>query len=509
MSSSSEKTINAEQALGAAFRENPEFDDARCAELAAKTGMSTSFVQAWFQGRKSAAREAERLAAERPGKGEDDRKVAKRINLTQWQISILVSAFEKDQLPDFEQRLELSKQLNMTPRCIQVWFQNRRQRSKYKPEGANTHSRSSQWQLTPWQFAGHRTPAMPQTSGPATMQQLPPNVLGKPLMSTQWPAQPQWSAVPQQTPQQVPQRPPMQVPPAQARSPAKVPSLAQTTAAPSAPTPTGPWVAAAPPPSQQQQPPTVTPIPVQHRGALNVPIAPKLLSGVPTQQSSPQSSSPPLPIAPAAVTGAPPIAMTMVPSAMVSVVPQQEPSKDAADAPLQEMEHAPGVNHVALQGEKTKDPKTNWKPMKFFDERGIIMQPKAKPLPKPQKQPREPKEPKPVKPKEPRELKRAAMGLLKVRVKEPKAPVMGVVVSESPPEMETSSRDETEEVLELPYDEERQGGDERHEQSPAKRPRHMLHSHSITIEDGPLATGEAVGRGDGLRLLLACGITRA
>ena len=64
MSSSSEKTINAEQALGAAFRENPEFDDARCAELAAKTGMSTSFVQAWFQGRKSAAREAERLAAE-------------------------------------------------------------------------------------------------------------------------------------------------------------------------------------------------------------------------------------------------------------------------------------------------------------------------------------------------------------------------------------------------------------------------------------------------------------
>ena len=507
MSSSSEKTINAEQTLGAAFREDPEFDAARCAELAAKTGMSTPFVEAWFQGRQSAAREAERLAAERPDKDEDDRKVAKRINLTQWQISILVSAFDKDQLPDFEQRLKLSKQLNMTPRCIQVWFQNRRQRSKYKPEGANTHSRSSQWQLTPWQFAGHRPPAMPQDA--PTMQQLPPNVLGKPLLSTQWPAQPQWSTLPQQPPQQLPQRPPMQVqvPPAQAQNSAQIPPLVQTPAAPSAPSPTAPRLAVVPPPSRQQQPPTVVVAPVQQHSAPNAPVAPKLLSSAPMQQSSPQSSSPPLPTAPAVVTGAPPVATTMVPPPMVTVVPQQQPPKDATEVPLQEMEHAPDTNHA--QGEKAKDPKTNWKPMKFFDERGIIMQPKAKPQPKPPKQPKEPKEPKepkPVKPREPREMKRAAMGLLKVRVKEPKALVMGVVVSESPPEME--SRDEPEQTLEETYDEEMADGDEEHEQSPAKRPRHML-SHSITIEDGPLATGEAVGRGDGLRLLLACGITSA
>ena len=153
----------AEQALTAAFRISPQLDAARCAELAAQSGTTPDAVRAWFQGRQSALQEAAQTPVRPVGSmgHAGDGKITKRINLTQKQISVLVSAFEREPHPDVEQRLKLSMHLGMSARCVQVWFQNRRQRSKFKSDSQAEHSRSSQWQLTPWQFHGHRPPPVP------------------------------------------------------------------------------------------------------------------------------------------------------------------------------------------------------------------------------------------------------------------------------------------------------------------------------------------------------------
>ena len=143
----------AEQALTTAFRISPQLDAERCAVLAAQSGTSPDTVRAWFQGRQSALQEAAQTPARPHLVGSmghaADSKITKRINLTQKQISILVAAFEREPHPDVEQRLKLSMHLGMSARCVQVWFQNRRQRSKFKSDTQAEHSRSSQWQLTP------------------------------------------------------------------------------------------------------------------------------------------------------------------------------------------------------------------------------------------------------------------------------------------------------------------------------------------------------------------------
>ena len=166
----------AEQALATAFRISPQLDAARCAELAAQSGTNPDTVRAWFQGRQSALQEAAQTPVRPHLVGSAgfaaDSKITKRINLTQKQISILVTAFEREPHPDVEQRLKLSMHLGMSARCVQVWFQNRRQRSKFKSDTQAEHSRSSQWQLTPWQFHGHRPPPLPQQ--PPTPPARPP-----------------------------------------------------------------------------------------------------------------------------------------------------------------------------------------------------------------------------------------------------------------------------------------------------------------------------------------------
>ena len=169
-------STEAEQALATAFRISPQLDAARCAELAAQSGTTPDTVRAWFQGRQSALQEAAQTPVRPHLAGSmghaADSKITKRINLTQKQISILVTAFEREPHPDVEQRLKLSMHLGMSARCVQVWFQNRRQRSKFKSDTQAEHSRSSQWQLTPWQFHGHRPPPIPQQ--PPTPPARPP-----------------------------------------------------------------------------------------------------------------------------------------------------------------------------------------------------------------------------------------------------------------------------------------------------------------------------------------------
>ena len=43
---------------------------------------------------------------------------------------MLINSFEEEPLPNFDQRQSLAKLLGMTPRSVQIWFQNRRQRLK-------------------------------------------------------------------------------------------------------------------------------------------------------------------------------------------------------------------------------------------------------------------------------------------------------------------------------------------------------------------------------------------
>lgn len=55
-------------------------------------------------------------------------KKRKRTVLTARQHRILMVSFEECAFPDAEQRLVLGRILDMTPRTVQIWFQNQRQK---------------------------------------------------------------------------------------------------------------------------------------------------------------------------------------------------------------------------------------------------------------------------------------------------------------------------------------------------------------------------------------------
>ena len=63
--------------------------------------------------------------------GDDDPKG----KLSRWQIgncalSVLEQVYSMDPFPGLDARRELAKQLNVSPRQVQVWFQNKRQRER-------------------------------------------------------------------------------------------------------------------------------------------------------------------------------------------------------------------------------------------------------------------------------------------------------------------------------------------------------------------------------------------
>ncbi|ELA41836.1 uncharacterized protein VICG_01188, partial [Vittaforma corneae ATCC 50505] len=57
-------------------------------------------------------------------------KKRKRTVLTARQHKILLKSFEGCAFPDAEQRLVLGRILSMSPRTVQIWFQNQRQKVK-------------------------------------------------------------------------------------------------------------------------------------------------------------------------------------------------------------------------------------------------------------------------------------------------------------------------------------------------------------------------------------------
>ena len=74
--------------------------------------------------------ETAQLPADSPlAEGGEGRR-PKRCKISREQLSVLIKSFEEEPLPNFDQRQNLAKVLGMTPRSVQIWFQNRRQRLK-------------------------------------------------------------------------------------------------------------------------------------------------------------------------------------------------------------------------------------------------------------------------------------------------------------------------------------------------------------------------------------------
>src|SRR5271169_935434 len=65
----------------------------------------------------------------------------KRKRATSGQLRVLNSVFQSTFFPSTELRIALGKELNMSPRTVQIWFQNKRQSwraTKTKTEHATT-----------------------------------------------------------------------------------------------------------------------------------------------------------------------------------------------------------------------------------------------------------------------------------------------------------------------------------------------------------------------------------
>ena len=83
------------------------------------------------------------------GGGGEKKKRRSRQNFSWSQLSVLERVFETDPLPRQALLLELSNRLDITPRCVQVWFQNRRQKFKAMHQAAGqvppTLKNASSW----------------------------------------------------------------------------------------------------------------------------------------------------------------------------------------------------------------------------------------------------------------------------------------------------------------------------------------------------------------------------
>ncbi|KAH7054877.1 Homeodomain-like protein, partial [Linnemannia elongata] len=52
---------------------------------------------------------------------------AERKRVSASRLSVLNASFERSYFPSTEERLQLAKQCQMSPRTVQIWFQNKRQ----------------------------------------------------------------------------------------------------------------------------------------------------------------------------------------------------------------------------------------------------------------------------------------------------------------------------------------------------------------------------------------------
>ena len=64
------------------------------------------------------------------GPVEPDKSKMSRWQIGNGSLSVLEQVYTLDPFPGLDARRELAKQLNVSPRQVQVWFQNKRQRTK-------------------------------------------------------------------------------------------------------------------------------------------------------------------------------------------------------------------------------------------------------------------------------------------------------------------------------------------------------------------------------------------
>ncbi|KAK4743327.1 hypothetical protein SAY87_001328 [Trapa incisa] len=87
-------------------------------------------------GRSGGKRDLEVADAERDGsRGSDDDEnglARKKLRLSKEQSAFLEESFKEHSTLNPKQKLDLAKQLNLRPRQVEVWFQNRRARTKLK-----------------------------------------------------------------------------------------------------------------------------------------------------------------------------------------------------------------------------------------------------------------------------------------------------------------------------------------------------------------------------------------
>ncbi|TVU07748.1 hypothetical protein EJB05_41117, partial [Eragrostis curvula] len=67
-----------------------------------------------------------------PSEEEDDCGTRKKLRLTKEQSTLLEDTFHAHNILSHAQKHELARQVNLTPRQVEVWFQNRRARTKLK-----------------------------------------------------------------------------------------------------------------------------------------------------------------------------------------------------------------------------------------------------------------------------------------------------------------------------------------------------------------------------------------
>ena len=64
------------------------------------------------------------------GPVEPDKSKMSRWQIGNGSLSVLEQVYTLDPFPGLDARRELAKQLNVSPRQVQVWFQNKRQRER-------------------------------------------------------------------------------------------------------------------------------------------------------------------------------------------------------------------------------------------------------------------------------------------------------------------------------------------------------------------------------------------
>ncbi|KAH6827461.1 homeobox leucine zipper protein [Perilla frutescens var. hirtella] len=80
----------------------------------------------------NAEAEADRGASSRGSDEEENGLARKKLRLTKDQSAFLEDSFKEHNTLNPKQKLALAKQLNLRPRQVEVWFQNRRARTKLK-----------------------------------------------------------------------------------------------------------------------------------------------------------------------------------------------------------------------------------------------------------------------------------------------------------------------------------------------------------------------------------------